>query len=121
MSDKGLVESMCAGLPDAVKKPILSAFRYILDNGAIGGVQTSERAVNFRWYRFDVTTPSVADQEFSIHHGNGSVPLLCWPILPLNEVNARVVRLRVTRAADAQRIYLSSPDTSAAITVLAEF
>jgi hypothetical protein len=37
------------------------------------------------------------------------------PVLPLDTVNAKIVRLQVSRAADANRIYLKSPDTDAAV------
>jgi hypothetical protein len=121
LASKGYVESILNSLPDGVKKPVTLAFRHVLDNLSIGGVDDMQRAVNFRWYRFDAVTSSVANTEFTIHHGQGMTPLQLWPMIPLNATNVQVVRLRNTRAADAQRIYLSSPDTSASISVLVEF
>ena len=121
MASKGYTESLLNTLPDTVKKPIMLAFRHILDNLSIGGIGDMERATNFRWYRFDTTTSSVANTEFTIHHGQGAIPLVCWPILPLGSSGGQMVRLKATRAADAQRVYLSSPDTSAALSMLIEF
>lgn len=121
MSSKGYVESLLNALPDGTKNPVVQAFRHVLDNGAIGLPDDTKRATNFRWYRFDTVTSSIANTEFSIHHGQGAVPLVCWPVLFLDSSGGQVVRLRVTRPADVQRMYFSSPDTGAVISILAEF
>ncbi len=121
MADKGYVEALLNRLPAEVKTPITSAFRFVLDNLSIGGVDDTKRAANFRWYRFDGVTSSVANQEFSIRHGQGQMPILCWPVAWLDSSGGRIVPLRVTRPADAQRMYFSSSDTSASVSILAEF
>jgi hypothetical protein len=121
LASKGYVETILNSLPEAVKKPVTLAFRHVLDNLSIGGIDDTERAANFRWYRFDTVTSSVANQDFSSHHGQGQTPLLLWPIMSLNATGTQIVRLRTTRASDAQWIYLSSPDTGAAISLLVEF
>lgn len=112
---------MLNALPDGVKTPVTQAFRYVLDNLSVGLPDAGKRATNLRWYRFDAITSSVANTEFSIHHGQGNIPLACWPVLFLDSSGGQVMRLRVTRPADAQRIYLSSPDTSASVSILTEF
>lgn len=121
MASKGYVETLINALPEGVKNGVTSAFRYVLDNLAIGLPDSGKRATNFRWYRFDAVTSSVANTEFSIHHGQGASPLVCFPVMFLDSSGGQIVRLKVTRAADAQRIYLSSPDTGASLSVLAEF
>ena len=121
MASKGYIESLLNALPDDVKTPVTQAFRHVMDNLSLGLPDPAKRATNFRWYRFDATTSSVANTEFSIHHGQGSLPLVCWPVMFLDSSGGQVVRLKVTKPADAQRIYLSSPDTSASISMLAEF
>jgi hypothetical protein len=121
VADKGYVESLINALPDSVKNGVTQAFRYVLDNLSIGAPESAKRATNFRWYRFDTTTSSVANVEFSIKHGQGAIPLVCWPVMFLDSSGGQVVRLKVTRPADVQRIYLSSPDTSASVSILAEF
>lgn len=121
MASKGYTETLLNSLPDAVKNAITQAFRYVLDNLAIGLPDSGKRATNFRWYRFDAVTSSVANTEFSIHHGQGSLPLLCFPVAFLDSSGGQMVRVKVTRAADAQRIYLSSPDTGASLSVMVEF
>lgn len=121
MASKGYVQSLLNALPEGTKGPVTAAILYLLDNLSVGLPDPGKRATNFRWYRFDAVTPSVANTEFTIHHGQGAVPLVCWPILPLDVNGTRMVRLTTTRAADAQRVYLSSPDTGATVSVLIEF
>jgi hypothetical protein len=120
MASKGYVETLINRLPEAVRSPLKYAFDHILDNGQIGGVEHGKKAQNFRWYRFDTTTSTAANVEFSIQHGLGMAPLHVLPLLPLTSSGVQMVRLMVTRPADASRVYLSSPDTNAAISVLVE-
>jgi len=121
VADKGYVGTLLNALPDSAKNVVTQAFRYVLDNLSIGQPEDMQRAVNFRWYRFNSTTSRVANTEFSIHHGQGTKPISCWPVMFLDSSGGQLVRLKVTRAADAQRIYLSSPDTGASVSILAEF
>lgn len=121
MASLGYLESLLNALPDGTKTPVLSAVRELAKNLTIGLPDNTKKATNFKWIRFDTTTSGVANTEFSIHHGQGSSPLVCWPVLFLDSSGGQVVRLKVTRPADAQRIYLSSPDTNASVSVLAEF
>lgn len=121
MANLGYLESLLNALPDGVKGPVTAAFREMAKNLAIGLPDDTKKATNFRWTRFDTVTSSIANTEFSVHHGVGSVPLVCWPVLFLDSTGGQVVRLKVTRPADAQRIYLSSPDTGASVSILAEF
>lgn len=76
--------------------------------------------LNFGGGFFHATTDATANTEFSIPHGFGRVPYLLYPVLPLDVVNAQIVPLKVTRAADDKRIYLSSSAESAAVTVAVE-
>jgi hypothetical protein len=120
VADVAYIKSVFAGTPDAVKKAAEQAFTYLLGNLTLGAPEEARRAKNFQWYWFSGTTSSVANTEFSIAHGLQRVPSVIIPVLPLNSVGAQVVPLRVSRAADANRIYLTSTSTSAAITVLIE-
>ena len=121
MASKGYLESLLNALPDDVKGPVMQAVRELATNLTIGLPDTTKKATNFRWTRFDAVTSSVANTEFSIHHGVGSLPLVCWPVMFLDSSGGQSVRLKVTKPADAQRIYLSSPDTGASVSILAEF
>ena len=66
------------------------------------------------------TTPAAANTAFSIEHGLGTTPYLLIPVLDLQSVSSSIVRLTVAAAPDARRVYLKSPDTSAAFGVLVE-
>ena len=118
MADPGYIRSLINGLADeAGRRGLVLAFEEVLGNFTIGPVEDGKRAVNGQTYFFTATTSSVANTEFSIHHGQGQSPLWVRPILPCDAVNAQTVLLTTTRAADEQRVYLSSPSTSAAIYV----
>lgn len=119
MADIGYVESELGGLDKDTKRGLVSALRYVLNNLTLGAPD-QPRAKNFQWYWFSATTSSVANTEFSIAHGLGRTPTVILPALPLNTVGAQLVNLEVSRAADASRIYLKSPSTSAAVTILVE-
>jgi hypothetical protein len=122
MASIGLIESQLNALPEGVKTPVTQAFREAVKTGyAIGLPDDTKRATNFRWFRFDTVTSSVANTEFTVHHRQGAAPLVCWPVMFLDSSGGQIVRLKITRPADAQRIYLSSPDTSASVSLLAEF
>lgn len=120
MASKAYVESLLNRLKSDVRLVITQAFTHVLDNLQIGGVAHQEKAVNFRWIRLDGTTSTTANAEFSIVHGAGQTPLYVLPFAPLDSTGSWITRLKVTRVADANRIYLSSPDTNAAFSVLVE-
>lgn len=120
MADIAYIKSLFGSTPDTVKKAAEQAFTYLLGNLTLGAPDEGRRAKNFQWYWFSGVTSSVANQEFSIAHGLGRVPMVVIPVLAVNEVGARFVDLQVSRAADANRIYLKSSSTSAAIKVLVE-
>jgi hypothetical protein len=120
MASKGYVESQLNRLEAKLRNVMVQVFTHVLDNLQIGGVAHQEKAINFRWIRLDSTTATTANEEFSIVHGAGQMPLYLIPLMPLDSSGAWVPRLKVTRAADASRIYLSSPDTNAQFTMLME-
>lgn len=120
MADSSYIESILGGLAADVKRAVGAAFTYALDNLRLGPFDAGTRARNFQWYWLSGTTSSNANQEFSIPHGLGRTPYLVLPVLPLNQVNAQIVPLQVTRAADMNRIYLASSSTSAAVSLLVE-
>lgn len=117
MADKGLVNLSINALPEPLRQPLSKAFEHTLDSYRLGG---DAKATNFSWFRFESTTASVANTEFSIEHALNQTPSRVIPVLDLTLVNSRLVPLTVTRAPDARRVYLSSPTTSAAIVVYLE-
>ena len=124
MADIGAIKAYIASTPDAVKKALDQAFTYAFANYKIGPFvpmsELSRRAANFQWYWLSGTTPAIANTEFSIAHGLGRTPNLILPVAPLNQVGSQIVRLTVSRAADPQRVYLKSPEQSAAFSVMVE-
>ena len=118
MADIGYIKTLVNGIQDDRTRANLNlAFEEVVRNFSIGPIEDMTRAVNGQSYFFQATTSSVANTEFTIHHGQGQTPLWVRPILPLDAVNAQSVPLVVSRAADAQRIYLKSTSTGATLFV----
>lgn len=120
MANKGYVNTLLNKLPSEQKTSLVPAFEYVLDNWRLGGAEDGQRAENAQWYRFDTNTAAVANEEFSIRHGLNQRPSHLMHALDLTSSGGQLVNLKVTRPADAARIYLSSPTTNAFITVWAE-
>lgn len=122
MADIGFVLEEIKGFPPEMQPGLTRIFQEVLRNQRFGhpSGDQPDPSTNFGAGFFEATTPAVANTEFSITHGFGRVPYLVVPVLPLDVVNAQVVPLKVTKAADNKRVYLSSSVASAAITVLIE-
>jgi hypothetical protein len=120
VADFGNTETMLAGLDKPIQRVLKKVFEYILKDMRFGRAEDGDASKNFGGGFFQSETPSVADTEFSIAHTLGRKPYLVIPVLPLDAVGARIIRLRVTKPADASRIYLSSPDTTAPFFVYVE-
>lgn len=112
---------MISSIPDQkIQVALKSVFRYFVSNilfgRATGSTQsqasTSVRATNMGGGYISGTTSAVANREFAVPHNIGHAPYLLIPVLPLDQVNAAMVRLIVSRAADGSNVYLKSPDTS---------
>lgn len=112
----------------AAQLTLKGIFRYVLKNAAFGratgstqsAASTAVPAENFSGGFFKGTTPAVANREFTIGHNFGRSPYLLIPVLPLDQVSASIVRLTVSRAADASNVYLKSAETSQPIFVYLE-
>lgn len=121
MADFGNVETMLAGVSDQPLRRVLkSVFQYVLKDVRFGRAEDGDPSKNFGAGFYTATTPAVAGTEFSIAHGFGRTPYLLIPVLPLDTVNATIVPLTVSRAADEGRVYLTSTEASAPITVYLE-
>jgi hypothetical protein len=117
VADKGYITTQINTLPEDIRYALRNAFWYVMDTWRIG---TGPKAINAQWYRVTGTTASVANTEFSVSHGMASIPTQVFQVLDLSQVNSQIVPLTVTRTADVQRLYLSSPSTSAVFTLLVE-
>lgn len=121
MADLGYCKTLIRGVPDERTRSVLDqVVTHILGNIRFGVPEHQTRATNLQAYWVSGTTPSVADQEFSIAHGLGTAPHWAVQVVDLSQPGAKSVRLEVTKAADARRIYLNSPETDAPVTLLVE-
>lgn len=120
MADSSYAKSLIGGLAKDVQQAFGAVFTYILANLKFGAVEHQTRATNFQCYYLNSTTHATANTEFSIAHGLGQTPHTLIPVLALDQVGAQIVPLTVSRAADANRVYLTSSSTSAAFSVLVE-
>lgn len=92
----------------------------ILAGRPIPNDSQQSRGANVRWFPLSATTPATPSEEFSILHHLSTIPYNLIPCLPLDQIGAQLVELSVPRAADAMRVYLSSPVANAPITVFVE-
>lgn len=120
MANPAYIESLTGSLDPPVKRAFKQVFDYVLRNLRLGPVVHQTRCENLQAYYLSSTTPATANTEFSVAHGLGRTPYVLVPVLGLDAVNAQIVPLTVSRAADATRIYLKSSSTSAAIAVMVE-
>jgi len=120
MANAAYVTSLLGGLDASVRAAWKRVWDHVLTDIAFGAADDQSRAENLRGHFYTATTSGAADAEFSVAHGLGTTPRLAFPVLPLNVVNAQSVTLAVTRAADAHRLYLSSPSTAAVIYLYVE-
>ena len=119
MAKTAYVETLLGSLPVELKQAFRGAFDYVLNSLRLGRA-SSPRAENLQLYFLHGTTPGVANTACSVPHSLGRAPYLLLPVAALDTVGDRLVRLTVTQAADASRVYLSSPDTDAPFTILVE-
>ena len=103
-----------------LKKVFIRIFDYVLNNLRVGRPEANTRSENLQAYFVTGTTPSVANREFSIVHGLTQPPYVAIPVLDLQTAGTQIPRLTVSKAADANRVYLKSPDVNAPITLLIE-
>ena len=112
---KGYVETLLNALPNDVKKVLVPAFNYVQDSFRLGPIEDGKRATNAQIYWTQTTTSSAAGTEFSVEHGLGTIPQYLILGAPLDAVNAQIVPVSVSRAADDRRVYLTSSSTNATI------
>lgn len=120
MATSSYTDAIIGPLPADIKRVMKQTLDYLLKNLRLGRPGDQVPAENFPAVFLQGTTPAVADTEFTIEHGLGRTPYLIIPVLPLDAVGARIVPLRVTRVSDARRVYLSSSETSAPVSIYVE-
>ena len=118
MASLGYIEGLLGALDDSIKKVLVQVVRAMVPTQRFGPVDHQVKSENFQAYYVLSTTASSTGTEFSIQHGLGRAPYLALPVIPLDSTRFEHVHLRVTRSADAQRVYLSSPDSTGALIAL---
>lgn len=111
------VTTLLGGIDSELKRVLIPCFRYVLDNWRLGD---APRAQNAQLYKIETTTHAVSGSEFAVAHGLDGIPHWIVPVLNAHNVGDQLVPLTVTRAADGQRLYLSSTVASAPITIYVE-
>lgn len=115
------MSALTGGLPDDIRRALQNAADFFFkSNLRIGVPEDATASENLHCFFFSATTPSTANTEFSVAHHLQSVPYLLIPVLNVQNVNEAIVPLTVTRAADAQRVYLKSSSTSAPVRFMLE-
>ena len=120
MAHRSYVESLFGPLPPEQRAIWKRVWDYVLTGLQFGPAVHQTRAMNHQSYYLTGTTHATANTEFSIAHGLGRIPYLAIPVLPLTSSGVSLVPLTVPRAADGQRVYLSSSSTGATVWVLVE-
>lgn len=121
MANPSQLDVYLNGIPDETTKRVLkAAFYTVLKSNLRFGNATAPASVNMAGLYISGVTPSVANREFSVPHKLGSAPYLLTQVLPLDQVGASMVRLTVSRVADANNVYLKSPDTGQTVFLYVE-
>lgn len=117
--DLGLIEGELAGLSTEKDKPIWKRIwrecAKTIGFGPVDAEAGKRASLNMKGHLYSgITTPAVANTEFTVPHSFASTPYLVIAVLP-NETDAQIVPLKWTRAWDAKRIYLSSSVVNASV------
>jgi hypothetical protein len=122
MADLGFIESEIRSWPAALQPTALRIFRAILRDIRFGhpNGDAADPALNLGGAFLHGTTPATPGTEFSIPHAFGRTPYLATPVLRLDAVGSSVVPLTVSRAADAKRVYFTSTEADAPVSLFVE-
>ena len=107
MASIGFVESLLGALPIDVKRALTEVFRYVLPNGRLGPASHQTKSESLQSYYLLSTTAATTGVEFSVLHGLGRIPYVAVPVLALDSSGTILPDLRVSRPADAQRVYFT--------------
>ena len=107
MASLGGLEALIGSLPADTKRVLTELLRAFVPFLRFGPAEHQAKAENFASYVV-VSTTATSTSEFSILHGMGRAPYRAMPVVDLNSSGMEIVPLRVTRPADASRIYLKT-------------
>lgn len=107
MAALGGLESLIGSLPTDTKRVMTELLRALVPFLRFGPVEHKQKAENFASYVF-ISTTATSTSEFSFVHSLGRAPYRAMPVLDLTSSGMELVPLRVSRPADASRIYLKT-------------
>lgn len=107
MAALGYIESLLGSLPADSKRAMTEVFRALVPFLRFGPVEDQLKAENMAGYTF-VSTTAASTGEFTISHPLGRPPYRAMPSLDLNSSGMELVLVRVSRPADAHRVYLKA-------------
>ena len=107
MAALGGLEALIGSLPTDTRRAMMELLRAMVPFLRFGPVDHQQKAENFAGYTMVSTTASDTG-EFSVVHGLGRAPYRFMPSLNLNSSGMETVLLRVSRPADASRLYLKA-------------
>lgn len=118
MATSSHAKTLLGGVPAELKTPLHKVVEYIFDRtmafGPISATDPRTATTNFAGRYLRVTTSGTANQEFTVAHGLGRTPNVCWQVGHPRVVNSRFLGdLTFARAADDNRIYMTSASTGA--------
>lgn len=105
LASLGGLEALIGSLPADTKRVMQELLRALVPFLRFGPVEHQDKAENFAGVTL-VSTTATSTSEFSIQHGLGRAPFRFMPCLDLNSSGMELVNVRVSRPADASRIYL---------------
>jgi hypothetical protein len=120
VATSSFARTLIGGLGADFKKALGEVFDYLLNNslafGPIDADAAQTKTTNFLGRYVKVTTSGTANQEAAIAHGLGRTPNVMWQVVSPRVVNARFIGdLTVSRAADDNRLYVTSASTGATV------
>ena len=117
MAQSSYLKTFFGGFPADMKSAMHRAAEYLLDHslefGAVDTTKAQSQSRNMRGVYVQVTTSTTANQEVAVAHGLGREPGVCWQVGAPKVVNSQWVNLTFSRAADANRVYVTSASTNA--------
>lgn len=106
MAALGGLESLIGSLPADTKRVMTELLRALVPFLRFGPLDVN-KCENFAGFNLTSTTASDTN-EFSVAHGLGRAPYRAMPSLNLNSSGMDLVLVRVSRPADASRLYLKA-------------
>lgn len=120
MAKAAFLKALFGVFPGVQKSALYQAADFLCDRNWRFGPPGSTRSENMAGVFVQLTTSSVSTGVVSVAHGLGKIPDIFWPVGNPRVVNSFLPRLSVPRAADATRLYVTSPDTAVTCSLYVE-